>query len=144
MRDDGGVEQKQAEAHAAAVQEFVVKDLVTKDDLGVSFAKLDASLGERLSSVEDRVRHQFSTLHSDLATVREKLNSFDSRFAPIDQRGSLIDQRMQHLTERMTELTRSLERSQSVVMDKLTLRFGAMFLTLALSLVVIYFRKALF
>src|SRR5436305_6399248 len=55
---DGGVPNPQAEAHAEAAREFIMIELVTKQDLQTALTYLEASLGARIDTLQAAMETQ--------------------------------------------------------------------------------------
>ena len=71
-----GVEPKQAEAHAEAVREFVLTELVTKGDLFATKSELNASIASvqrDLGAAVGTIDHRFETLDQKIETQTLRL-----------------------------------------------------------------------
>jgi hypothetical protein len=55
---DGGVPNPQAEAHAEATREFIMIELVTKQDLQIAINSLEARLGGRIDALQAAMETQ--------------------------------------------------------------------------------------
>ena len=55
---DGGVPDPQAEGHAEAAREFIMIELVTKQDLQVAINSLEARLGGRIDALQAAMETQ--------------------------------------------------------------------------------------
>jgi hypothetical protein len=71
--ENAGVGRPQAEAHAEAVRNFVMVELVTKSDLILATDRIDSDLvllGDRLS---DRLNSETKMLRAEMATSRSEI-----------------------------------------------------------------------
>ena len=66
--EDAGIPREQAEAHATGAREFVVNEVVTKEDLRLGMDNLRLAINARLEHVERQILQQTVRLGS-LVTV---------------------------------------------------------------------------
>ena len=102
-----GVPAGQARAHAKAIEDLVVADLATRDDLNRLEVKLDARFAQLEAKHESRFVQLEAKHESRFAQLDAKL---DSRFAQIETRFAQQDAKFAELRQVMAEHEAKLTR----------------------------------